>query len=124
MKCTRDLTSSDVCDIIKACAKGNVVSFDYQGLSIRFDPVLGQERSDVAGQPHDTPYYVPKKDVLPPDMEGEQEDLRERFDVQDKALLEDVRRMNAMVTDPLSWEEEQIDACIEEDRQRESYLNG
>jgi len=117
MKCTSSLHSEDICAIIKTCSKSNVLKFDFEGLSIRFAPPPGPADAMAPGQAHeDRSYYIPNENALDPAEMGSQGEMRQRFEIQDKHILEDVRRSNLLTSDPSAWEEEQIREAIENDR--------
>lgn len=114
MKCTSSLQSSDICDIIKACAKSGVLELSLDGFSVKFAPPPGPVEAKVAGPLH-TYQNLPESALSLAEM-GSDGEASVEFGFQDRQVLEDIRRTQLLIDDPSSWEQEQIDAIVENDR--------
>lgn len=102
----KDVTqAADICAIIEAAARAQVTTLKWRDLELTF-PVLGQPVMA---------YDLPKttSDGFAPQA-SEQELTRDReLATVDKDLLEDMRKSQLMIDDPLSFELEIIDAHLQ-----------
>lgn len=81
------LTTEEICVIIDACSKANVLAFEFGGLKIQFqDPLV--------------PPIMQLPDITPAKI---------ALSSEDRALLEDARLAQLMTDDPLAYEQEMID---------------
>lgn len=103
-KYTKRFAPESISSIIEACAKCGVMSLKWHDLEVTFA---------VPGQPV-TAYDLPKTTFDGYASPASEQELAvdPRVSTVDKELLEDMRRSQLMIDDPLSYEQEVIDAHI------------
>lgn len=110
-----NFTASEICAIIKACSKANVSRISLDGLVVDFS-----KESAPAGLAQYGLFSSEQQGPVPGFGEGmplvdsiESLDTSDSLSEDDKDLAETARLSQLMTDDPLSYEQEVIDAMLE-----------
>lgn len=112
VKAPLTLSASAVCAIINACAKNGVAKLKYGDLELEF---LNKSRtaehtfySGTEDQSDPAKDFQVTHDATP----ASEQSLQSKLSTVDPELLDDMRRSQLMIEDPLSYEQEMIDLQI------------
>lgn len=103
---TKAFLATDICAILDSCHKNNVKTFKLGDLEIAFETSSVQARSDLS--------FVnqPVEEANPEAKVNEAIDLSTLPPHEQVSLLEDLRMAQLMTDDPVSYEQEMIDANL------------
>lgn len=87
---TNNLKSTDICNIIKTCAKSGVTNFEFGSIKIGF----GEVAQEVT--------FVKEGDIIPLDITSE-----------DKEFMSELQETQTMMDDPEQWEQNMVDSFMD-----------
>lgn len=98
----------DICRIIETASKSGVVKLKFHDVEVEFSPSSASLGTNALVDPSN---YISSNMALP---DSEQKD---EFIIQDPAIIEQLRRSQLMIDDPMAFEQEMIDIQLEDERE-------
>lgn len=98
-----DLLTEQICAIIETAHRSGVKSLSYQGLEVNFFEAGDRAETLVLDQPQDGETSQGTGDIVAPAL----------LSMDEKVLMEELRLADLMTNDPMSYEQEMIDAQLQ-----------
>ena len=104
------LKASDICKILEKCAMLGVSEFDSSYFKVKFHP----KTVDVYGNLSPSAIMDSTKAQPTPDHPQAREGSSDRITMLDPQILDDMRKSQLLIDDPVGYETEMIDAHLRE----------